>query len=55
MSEPLTFAQMLQRWQQRDDEELLTETEWIAGQIVTAVENAARLAMETQCQEDAAP
>lgn len=53
MSDTTPQQHLLQRWQQGDDEELLVETEWIAGQIAQAVEQEARTAMEAQQREEA--
>jgi hypothetical protein len=52
MSDTTPQQRLLQRWQQADDDELLVETEWIAGQIAKAVERAARTVMEAQQRED---
>ncbi len=52
MSDQTPQQRLLQRWLQGEDEELLVETEWIAGQIAQAVERAARTAMEAQQREE---
>lgn len=51
MNDAFAYADLLRRWQQTDDDELLVETEWIAGQIAQAVEKSARVAMEAQQQD----
>ena len=48
MADRSAQQRLLQRWQQQDDDELLVETEWIAGQIAQAVDRDARAAMEAQ-------
>jgi hypothetical protein len=50
MREALTFADLLQRWQQRDDDEVLVATDLLASDLAQAVERAATVAYQARLE-----